>query len=168
MTMLDLIESKAFTSLWYWVLMAVLWARTVSAPLGVPLDQLDRARGFGPEGDRDAFGLIRVGVARQLAGTLRQRSVMVGIWAFGLSLAVGLAALGVELAQALALLAVPMAAVQAISTRTARRLAGMDPELDLLVGELRRLRIKVQAIGVAALFATAAWGMVHSMRALTL
>lgn len=40
----------------------------------------------------------------------------------------------------------------------------LDPEMPVLLAELRRTRLLVQAIGVAAIFCAALFGMIHNLQ----
>lgn len=113
LTLFDLISPAAFSSLWYWVVTALVWARMAQAPFGVPNDFFDRAR----QGDDDElFVLIRLGVQRHLAVGERMGPVVVALWAFALSTLTGLAVVyRLELAQAVLLLAAPLALAQGSS-----------------------------------------------------
>lgn len=164
MTMFELINTDAFSSLWYWVFLSLVWTRVTHAPMGLPIDSYTRARGAGPDGEDDAFALIRVSVARQLAGSQRLGVWLVGGWAFLLSLLAGLAiGYGAELAQALLCLLAPLAVVQMLITRTAAHMAQMPPNLPELIARLYRLRLQVQIVALASLFVTAVFGMMQTL-----
>ena len=162
-TVFDLISPAAFSSLWYWVVVALVWTRVAQAPMGLPVDAYDQARRIG--GDDDAFALLRTGVARHLGQGLRVQQLGVALWAFLLSSLAGLAVLGLELAQALLFLAAPLGLAHLLVRATAQRMAGMEPALDPLLAELARLRLRLQIIAVLAIFVTAVYGMLHTLGA---
>ncbi|WP_172328713.1 component of SufBCD complex [Mangrovicoccus sp. HB161399] len=153
----DLISASAFSSLWYWIVVALVWTRVAHAPMGIPMDHYDRARAVG--GDEDAFALLRAGVARQLGHSEKARVWFTGVWAFALSSLLGLSLLGAELAQALLVLALPLAIGQLLVFRTARRMSQMEPEVGPLMAELKRLRLWLQLLSLAAIFVSAVIGM---------
>ncbi|MBE3638484.1 component of SufBCD complex [Mangrovicoccus algicola] len=153
----ELISTAAFSNLWYWVTVALLWARVAQAPMGIPLDQCDRALAAGDEAG--AAALLRAGVARALAPSRRARLWMVGLWACALTLLLGLAALGSELAQALFLLAAPLALAQGMILGTAMRMASATGEPPALAVLVRRLRIRLQLLALASIFVSAVFGM---------
>lgn len=164
LTLFDLISPAAFSSLWYWVVTALVWSRLAQAPLGVPSDLYDRAQ-RAEDGDDEVFILIKLGVQRQLGMVDRLGPVLIGLWAFGLSSLVALAVLyRLELAQAVLLLLAPMALAQYVITRSARRMTWLDPDSTVLLAELRRTRILVQTIGLGAIFCAALFGMVHNLQ----
>ncbi|WP_138464919.1 hypothetical protein [Poseidonocella sp. HB161398] len=153
----DLINASAFSSLWYWIVVALVWTRAAHAPMGIPMEHYDRARAVGGEGD--LFALLRAGVARQLGVGRRARHVFVALWACALTTLFGLSMLGAELAQALFLLALPLAISQLLVLRSAQRMSAMEAEVDPLMAEMRRLRLWLQGLAVAAIFVTAVFGM---------
>lgn len=164
LTIFDLISPAAFSSLWYWVVTALVWSRLAQAPFGVPSDLYERAR-QGQNGDEEAFVLIKLGVQRHLTVVERLGPVLIGGWAFVLSSLAGLAMLyQLELAQAILILLAPVALAQFVITRGARRMTLMEPETEALLAVLRRIRMTVQAIALFAIFCAALFGMIHNLR----
>jgi hypothetical protein len=158
------IDTRSFSSLWYWIGVAVIWSTASHWVIGVPNDMIVRARRSGGEAERNLQEMIRINVDRLL--WIAQVS---GVWILGMGffLLTVLAMLGfyyhLELAQAVFLLMAPMMIVGSMNLRTARRFAadGTDPP-----GLYRRLtlhRVTVQVIGVISIFITSMWGMWHNM-----
>lgn len=156
---------RSFSSLWYWIAVAVLWSSTAHYVLGVPFDLVQRATRGGGQAEEDLRDLVRINVNRILyiAGAA-------GTWlvALGSCLLTVLAMLGWgygnEFSQALFLLLFPMSLVAVMSTRTARRIAAQAPQGTALHKRLKRHRFYTQAIGMASIFVTAFWGMAQNMQ----
>lgn len=162
---IELIDFRSFSNLWFWVAVAVMWSMASHWVLGVPFDMIVRARRQGGEVAEDVAALVAINT-RRMVYILR----VAGLWLVGGVAAVlsGLALLGfwygIELAQAVLCLALPMTLVGALSARTTRRLqdgaAGGVP----LFRTLSRHRMAVQGIGMVSIFVTAMWGMWQNMQ----
>lgn len=163
-TVLDVIDARSFSSIWYWLVVATAWSVASHRVVGVPWDVIARAERLRGEAEDDLHAVLRIHVLRLL------RAVdAAGLWMLGLGTAAltSLALLGflywVEMAQALFLLALPMGVVALMTVGAARDLAaGRAPEERLYV-RLRRHRLGVQAIGAASIFVTALWGMYQNL-----
>ena len=155
----------SFSSVWYWIALAVMWSTAAHWVLGIPFDMVSRARAMGgaAQAELDVLGRI---MAARLANIARvSGTVSVALGSFALSaLAVLGFGYGVQLAQALFCLFFPMALVGVKSAKTAQyvhenALQGAD-----LAQALARLRLWVQVIGMVSIFLTAIWGMYQNMR----
>ncbi len=159
-----MIDMRSFSSLWYWIGLAVVWSSVSHWVLGVPNDVIHRARRLGGQAEEDLATLLRINIGRLL--WIAQVS---GLWILGLGFFVLtiLAMLGfyygVELAQAVFLLVAPMTVVGAMSLRTARRIAAEGIVMPAIYRRLILHRVSVQAVGVVAIFVTSMWGMWHNM-----
>lgn len=166
-TLLDVIDVRSFSSLWYWIAVAVAWSSASHWVLGVPFDMIVRARRQGGEAEADLEALARINARRLLGIAEASGTWLVGAVTFALS---GLLVLGlwyrVEFAQAVLFLAVPMTAVGALSLRAARGIEEAGPQGAELVARLLRHRLWTQGVGMAAIFATALFGMYHNLAAL--
>ncbi|MCR9086552.1 MAG: component of SufBCD complex [Rhodobacteraceae bacterium] len=159
----DLIDLRSFSSLWYWVLVALTWARVTQAPLGVPYDMVERAGRSAAAGE-DLLVMARLQVRRRRAMATRQGAVLVGLWAFVLSVLTGLTFwYGSELSFSLLLLAAPLAWVTWMTQRAARDLAATGPDVDAVRLRLRRLKRWIQAVALITVFITAVVGMYYNL-----
>ncbi len=160
LTILELIDLRSFSTLWYWIALAAIWARRVHYVLGVPYDMVGRAARLEGRAMEDLHHLVRIHVVRIL-----HLAHGAGVWlvAGAAALLSALAVLGfgygLEFAQAVFLVAFPLAGIGALSIRTAaaidrRRVAGQE-----LCRRLRMHRLVVQAIAMVSIFVTALWGM---------
>ena len=166
-TLLDVIDFRSFSSLWFWILVALAWSAASQRVLGIPYDLVLRARKQGGQAVVDLEDLVRIHVARQLDMARSAGLALAGVASFAL---MALLVLGlwyrVELAQALLCLAVPMGIVAGMGLATARRIEATRPEPDALYALLVRHRLRVQGVALVALFATAAWGMWTNLQVL--
>lgn len=163
----QVIDFGSFSSLWYWIVVAVAWSTASHFVLGVPYDLIQRAKRVGGDAEDDVVDLARLSVKRQL-----NIASMAGVWLLGFAcfLLTTLFVLGVwyeiELALAVLLLALPMTILGAIRLSTCRLIAAENPEYPDLLRILTRHRIVTQVIGMFAIFITAMVGMFHNLAAL--
>ena len=162
-TVFEVIDTRSFSSIWYWIAVAVLWSSVSHWVLGVPFDLIARARRSGPrqaEAQADLSDLVRVNVNRLL-----YISEVSGAWLglFGSAILTALLVMAVlysmELAQAVLFLAVPMAILGAMSVGTARRIQKREEQGAALIRRLMIHRFLTQLLGVVAIFVTALFGM---------
>lgn len=160
LVILEHIDMRSFSNLWFWIALAVMWSTASHWVIGVPFDMVTHARKHGGAAQTDLEDLVRIHSRRLLyIGTVA------GLWLLGLAcfLLSGLAVLGffyrVEFAQAVFLLLFPMSLVGLLSLSTARRIDEMALQGQALQRRLIRHRFYVQVIGVLSIFVTAMWGM---------
>lgn len=160
----QVIDMRSFSSLWYWIVLAVLWSSVSHYVLGIPFDMITRARRHKAEAEADLNDLVRINVNRLLNIAQTAGLILTGFVCFALTT---LALLGfyykVELAQAVFLMALPLSIVGAVSLSTARLIRATQPEGDALYKALMRHRLWTQIIGMIAIFVTAMFGMAHNL-----
>ncbi len=159
-SVIEVIDFRSFSSLWYWIALAVMWSSASHYVLGVPFDLVQRARRRGGQAADDMTQMAHINARRLI--TLADAS---GIWllAVGSALLTMLALLGffygLELAQALFLMMLPMALLTMFSISTARRVLAEGAMGEALCRRLARHRLWTQALGAVSIFVTAIWGM---------
>jgi len=164
-TLVELIDLRSFSNLWFWIALAVMWSSASHWVLGVPIDMVYRASRQGGQAEQDLEDVVRVNVNRMLY--IVQMS---GVWLLGLACFIlsGLLVLGffygLEIAQALFLMGFPMSFVGMISLATAGRIAREQITGAGLRKTMVRCRLYIQMIGAAAIFVTAMWGMYQNLR----
>ena len=159
-----LIDMRSFSSLWYWLVLAVLWSSVSHWVLGVPLDMITRARKQGGEAADDLALLARINARRMLYISRNGGSWLIGMVFFLLTLLTLLAVVyRVEFAQAILLMFAPMVLVGYLTLRLALRVETLAPEGAALVRLLMRHRFMLQLIGMIAIFVTALFGMYHNL-----
>lgn len=160
----QVIDLQSFSSLWYWMAVAVVWSSVSHYVLGVPYDMIQRARRHGGQAEQDLHDMVRVCVNRLLHISHTAGMIMIAIVCFILtSLAVMGFWYGAELAQAIFLLAFPLSMVGAVSLVSARKIAETQPEGDALYSALNKHRLWTQFIGMIAIFITAMYGMYQNL-----
>ena len=161
---LETIDMRSFSNLWFWIALAVVWATASHWVLGVPFDMVMRARRHGGQAERDLEDMVRINVNRLLFITEQA-----GVWGVALvsallsMLAVSGFGYAVELAQALFLLAFPMSLVGLMSIGTAEKIRGAGLAGEPLRRKLAAHRFWVQVIGLISILVTALWGMAQNM-----
>ncbi|NIZ60842.1 component of SufBCD complex [Sedimentitalea sp. CY04] len=164
-TLVELIDMRSFSNLWFWIALAVVWSSASHWVLGVPIDLVYRAGRKGGQAERDLEDLVRVNVNRMLYIT-----EVSGVWllGFGCFILSGLFVLGlfydVEFAQAVFLLSFPLTLVGLVSLATAIRIEREQITGADLRKALVRCRLYIQMIGTIAIFVTAMWGMFQNLR----
>lgn len=162
----QVIDMRSFSSVWYWIVLAVLWSSVSHYVLGVPFDMITRARRHQGEAESDMIDLVRINVNRMLSVAHTAGLILTGFVCFALTT---LALLGfyyhVEMAQAVFLLALPLSVVGAVSLSTARLIRATQPEGEALYKTLMRHRLWTQIIGMISIFVTAMYGMAQNLGA---
>ncbi len=165
-TLVDVIDMRSFSNIWYWIVLAVVWSTSSHWVLGVPYDVIMRARREGGEAYQDMEDIVRVNVNRLL-----HIADVSGMWLLGFSafMLTAILLMGfyywIEFAQSVALIAVPMTMVGFLSVRTATKLKSENPEGKALFKRLIRHRFWTQLIGMVSIFVTAMFGMFHNLSA---
>lgn len=165
-TILEVIDTRTFSNLWFWIALAVMWSAASHRIVGVPWDMVLRARRRGGADQADVEALAALAVRRIL-----QIQTLAGAWVWGIAafLLAGCFTLGfvygMQFSQAIFLLGFPMAIVRMIGLRTALAIAGGEGEGEALYRRLRAQRLWTQAIGMLSIFATSLWGMYQNLSA---
>ena len=163
-TILQVIDFRSFSSVWFWLALAAIWSSMSYFVLGIPYDLITRARRMGGDAMAELAVLVRINTGRllHLAGTAG-----LSLTAVVCFLLTSLAVLGfvywVQFAQAVFLLAFPLTIAGAVSIATAKRIEETRPEGEDLLRALMRHRLKTQIIGMTAIFITAMFGMAQNL-----
>jgi hypothetical protein len=159
-SVLQLIDLRSFSSLWYWIVVAVFWSHLTHSTFGVPYDMVLRARRRGGQDMADLQAMVAVQIRRRATILHSGGAFIALVWATILSM---LTVLGfvylIELAQALALLMLPATVVVGLRLRLMQRLSGAGPDPEGLLKALSWHRTGVQAVGLMAILITTLWGM---------
>ncbi len=163
-TVFEVIDTRSFSNLWYWIILAVTWSSISHWVLGVPFDMVARARRNGGQAEKDLEDLVRINANRFLF--IVQEA---GLWMTALVSGILTALLilgiyyGVEFAQAIFLLMFPLTFVGLLSIYSARKVKAGEDSGDALWRRLRIHRMSTQMIGMVSIFLTAMWGMYHNL-----
>lgn len=163
---LQTIDLGSFSSVWYWLILAVIWSSASHYVLGVPYDLINRARRHGGQAEIDLHDLVRINVNRIMHITGTAGLVLIGFVAFALtSLAVLGFWYGSQMGQAVFMVALPLTFVGALSAATGRMIQATQPEGDALYSILQRHRLWTQIIGMISIFVTGMYGMYQNLLA---
>lgn len=163
-TLVEVIDARSFTNVWYWMVLAVFWSTLSHYVVGVPFDMIARARRSGDEAMVDLARLVDINVRRFLFIARVSGLVLMGFWAFVLSALLVLGFwYGIELAQAISLLAVPGTLIGVMTLRTARIIEAERPEGQDLIRRLLRHRFWTHVTGMVSIFVTAMFGMYRNL-----
>lgn len=156
----ETIDMRSFSNLWYWIMLAVMWSSASHWVLGVPFDMISRARRHGGKAQDDLETLVRINVERLLGITQAAGTWLIGLLFFFISALAMLAGYyGIEFAQAVLFLFVPLSLLGLLSWRSAGLIAAGENTGDSLHRRLSRHRISIQALGVVSIFFTSMFGM---------
>ncbi|MCB5198066.1 component of SufBCD complex [Loktanella sp. TSTF-M6] len=159
-----MIDFRSFSSIWYWVVLALMWSSLSYYVIGVPYDLVQRARRKPGQARDDLVDATRISVTRLLSLAGSAGVAMTAVICFFLS---SLAILGfyywIQLAQALFFLSFPLTIVGAVSLSTANKIYALEPEHDALIKILMRHRLWVQIVGMISIFITAMFGMAQNL-----
>lgn len=157
----EAISKRSFSSMWYWIVVALFWMLTTRQSMGLPQDMIDRAR-LGGAALQDLQTLARLQAQRLMRLWHRWQVVLVAFGALLISLLSVLGfAYGVEFAQALWFLVVPMAVIGALTLRTAAFVLGDFGQGDALLRLMFYLRFRQQLLAIAFVFVTVVFAMVQ-------
>lgn len=159
------IDMRSFSSLWYWIALAVLWSSVSHWVMGVPFDLITRARRQNDEALEDLSVIARINARRLLYISRNGGLWVIGFVCFLMTLLTLLAWVYlVEIAQAVLFMFAPMVLIGYLTLRLALRIETEAPAGAALVRLLMRHRFTVQLIGMIAIFVTAVFGMYHNIK----
>lgn len=165
-SILRLIDMRSFSSVWFWIVVALFWSAVTQTILGASYDVIIRARKRGAQALTDLEALVDIHVRRSLTLMRRVGHWIVGFVAGSLALLFMLAFVyRLELAQAIFLLMLPLTIIRLMNLRLAFRVERENLHGDRLIRALLRHRLMIQFLGVVTIFATAVWGMLRVMSA---
>ncbi len=163
-TILEVIDMRSFSNLWFWISVAVVWSSASHWVLGVPYDMVLRARRYGEQAQVDLEDMVRINVNRILYITQVSGLWILGFGCFFMTMLFTLAIFyAFEFAQAVLLLGFPLSLVGVLSVSTAQQIQDETARGDLLFKRLSRHRLYTQIIGMVSIFITSIWGMYQNL-----
>jgi hypothetical protein len=158
------INMRSFSSVWFWIVLALYWSSVSQSLLGAPHDLILRAKREIPQDTDDMERLVYIHVRRKLE-MMRRTGHWLVAFAATLLTAISILAFSyrLEFAQALFVLLVPIALVWIFGLRLCFRIEREGLEGAKLARVMLKHRLWMQALGVVAIFITAVWGMLHVM-----
>lgn len=124
---LALLDSRSFGSIWFWLLLALVWSLAARKVVGVPYDVVQQVRRMPQDANDDAAAFqlldwLSLTLPRwRLAGVEGVLMLFVATFAFSALFLLGFV-YGLEMAQALVLLILPFVALFPVELRLARKL----------------------------------------------
>lgn len=163
-TLFEVIDTRSFSNMWYWIALAVFWSTASHFVLGVPFDLALKAKRQGGERMEEFEALVRINTGRIL-NIAEVSGLLLTAFAASVITILGFTGFvyGIEFSQAVFLMAFPMIFVTMINIHSARRIVAEQPKGEALVAVLRRHRFYVQLIGMLSIFITAMWGMYQNI-----
>lgn len=162
---LELIDLRSFSNLWYWIMLGVMWSSASHWVLGVPFDMIQRAQRHGGQAEADLETMVRINADRLLHVARTSGSWLTGFSSFFLT---GLAVLGfgyhIEFAQAVLFLIAPLSVLTLMAVRQAHLIEAGAHSGEALYTRLRRHRMGTQLLGMVSIFVTSLWGMWQNMQ----
>lgn len=160
----EMIDLRSFSNLWYWIALAVLWSSASHWVLGVPYDMVGRASRMGGQAAQDLQDAVRIQINRLLYITDITGVFLISFMFFLVTTLLLLGfAYGVEFAQALVLMVLPMNVVGLINLSAARAVQAIPHDDRALRSRLTRTRFYIQLVGIVSIFVTAIWGMYQNL-----
>lgn len=159
----EVIRSRSFTSIWYWIVFALVWTRTTHWTLGVPYEDARNAHDLGGQYATDFEIKIEINIRKTLNVFEGHRVFFTAFVAFlfGTVFTLGFY-FSLQMMQAVFLLVFPLMIVSVLSIHLAQRMR--DERLHgeaLFLAYVWHRRIK-QGIGAFSIFFAAFWGVLHS------
>ena len=158
--LVELIDLRSFSNVWYWIALAVIWSSASHWVLGVPYDMVARAKREGGQALADLETLVRINTSRMLLFSRNQGAWLVGIVCFMVTV---LGLLGIvyhsEFAQAVLFLFIPLCVVGYLSLLAATRVEAGERQGEALFRRLFRHRLAIQVLGMVSIFVTFLYGM---------
>lgn len=163
-SIMRLIDMRSFSSVWFWIVVALFWSAVTQTVLGASYDVIIRARKSGGQALTDMQALVEINVRRSLTVMRRVGHWIVAFASASLALLFMLAFVyRLELAQAIFLLMLPLTIIRVMNLRLAFRIEREHISGDRLIRALLRHRLWIQFLGVITIFVTAVWGMLRVM-----
>jgi hypothetical protein len=161
----ELIDLRSFSNLWYWIALGVIWSSASHWVLGVPHDMIQRARREGGAAQEDLELLVRINVTRMLYIGRASGAMILAFLCFLLT-TLGLLAFfyDVEFAQAVLFMFVPLAILGALSLRSAVKIEAGEGQGAALFRRLFRHRLSTQVLGMISIFVTSLFGMWQNLQ----
>ena len=160
----EVIDLRSFSNLWFWIGLAVVWVWAGQRVLGVPVELISRAkRHGGHDGGQDRHDmetLLHINARRYVQGVEAAGVWLVALICFLLSGFLILAIFyRVEFAQAVLLLGGPMLVLRLLSWRLAQAVLAGDERGADLDRRLAQHRATVQLLGMISILITSMYGM---------
>ncbi len=158
--LVEYIDLRSFSNLWYWIAVFAIWIKAVRNGLGVPYGMVGAARRDRGQALQDLEGMARISTARMLAFSRGLGPWLVGLVSFAGTI-LGLMAFVYHSGLALALfcLFAPLCLLGYLSLRAALRVEAGEDQGEALLALLTQHRLTVQFLAIVAVGATMLFGL---------
>ncbi len=156
----DFIDLRSFSNLWYWIALCAVWTRAIRCGLGVPYGLVRQARREEGQALQDLEAMARITTGRMLALSRGLGPWLVAAVSFALTtLALLGFVYGSGLAQALVCLVAPLCVLGYLSLRAALRVEAGEGNGAALIALLSDHRRTVQFLAILTVGATVLLGL---------
>ena len=156
----EFIDLRSFSNLWYWIALVAVWTRATRRGLGVPFGMVRQARREGGQALSDLEVMTRITTGRMLATSRGFGPWLVAAVSFAITILALLGFVyGSGLAQALLCLCAPLCALGYVSLRAALRVEAGEDTGAALIALLIDHRRTVQFLAILAVGATVLLGL---------
>lgn len=160
----SLLDPRSFSSLWYWIMVGLIWTNVMNRPLGVPLDMIRDAQAGDDQAASDVHALTDMSIRRRNQMLASLGYWRAAVWSFSLTVLALLAIrYRLELAQAILLVAAPLGLTAYLTDRASARITRETSTGQDLYKRLLRLKLFIQVVAFSSVFFTAVWGMLHTL-----
>lgn len=160
----EVIGSRSFASIWYWIVYALLWTRATHWTLGVPYEDARNAIVLGGQHMVDFEAQMDINVRKRTALYREHPAILVAVVAFLLATVFWLGfGFRIQFMQATFLLIFPLTIVSLLSVNLALRLERTGARGEELYRVYVWHRRAKQVIGAIAIFASAFWGVSQTL-----
>ncbi|MFD1911926.1 component of SufBCD complex [Halodurantibacterium flavum] len=164
-SLLEILDTRSFSTLWYWIALLGFWSAAGGRVLGLPYDIAFAARQGSETAAADLETMTPILARRQMAltqGTGGLIAVALAALVLALLLVLGFF-YGLELAQAAVFFALPLCLLMLMRLALARRILRDAPAGEDLARLMLRHRGWVQFLAMTSVFLAVLWGMWHSL-----
>lgn len=160
----EVIGSRSFASIWYWIVFAVVWTRTTHWTLGIPYEDVRNANAIGEQHLQDFETQIAINIRKTLTVFEANSVFLTASAAFLLATIFMLGFyFDIQMMQAVFLLVFPLSIVSALSVHLAQRMRDEDMHGKRLIKAYVWHRRVKQAIGAFSIFFAAFWGVSQTL-----
>jgi hypothetical protein len=161
----DIMTANGFDSPWYWLLVALLWVRTIQWTLGVPSDVFRAAQKGDAQAKKDALAMMDIHIRSVTRDFNHFGTILVLLTSFVLA---SFATMGfwndIAVLQGVFFIAFPMAIIGAIGVRLAYRLQKTPASWDEFISIYNRQRWMKAGFALLFIIASMFWALYLEIR----
>lgn len=163
-SLFDMIDTRSFSNLWFWALLAITWTGLGQWVLSISQDLIARARAGDQDAAQEVYYVSHIMARRFVRGSEASFLALTAALSFALTVvAISGFVYDVELAQALFFLALPALIVLTLRFWVARAIIDGAASGEALYKLINRHRLHTYLIGALAIFTASLWGIYHNI-----